>query len=61
MSLRANAQVQILSNHKDYQGRGAQGGHLNFHTAPELWGNALSSFVESVATWGVTSAVSALP
>ena len=24
---------------KDYEGRGAQDGHLDFHTAPDLWPN----------------------
>ena len=29
----------IHRDRKDYQGRGAQDGRLDFHTAPELWGN----------------------
>ena len=28
--------LYVHSDHKDCQGRGAQDGHLNFHTAPEL-------------------------
>ena len=33
-------QVRLLyvhRDHKDYLGRGAQDGHLDCHTAPELW------------------------
>ena len=29
-------------NHKAYLGPGAQDGHLDFHTAPELWGDKFS-------------------
>ena len=28
--------LYVHRNHNDYQGRGAQDGHLDFHTAPEL-------------------------
>ena len=28
--------LYVRRDHKDYQGRGAQGGHLDIHTAPEL-------------------------
>ena len=28
--------LYVRRDHKDYQGRGAQDGHLDFHTAPEL-------------------------
>ena len=28
--------LYVLRDHKDYQGRGAQDSHLDFHTAPEL-------------------------
>ena len=28
--------LYVNSNHKDYWGRGAQNGHLDFHTAPEF-------------------------
>ena len=28
--------LYVHRDHKDYQGRGAQDGHLDFHTAPEL-------------------------
>ena len=29
--------LYVHRGHKDYQGRGAQDSHLDFHTAPELW------------------------
>ena len=29
--------LYVHRNHKAYSGRGAQDGHLDFHTAPELW------------------------
>ena len=29
--------LYIHRDHKDYEGRGAQDVHLDFHTAPELW------------------------
>ena len=34
-----NSQILLYvhRNYKDCQGRGAQDGHLDFHTAPELW------------------------
>ena len=28
--------LYVHRNHKDYEGQGAQDGHLDFHTAPEL-------------------------
>ena len=37
-----NSSVQCCfttADHKDHQGRGAQDGHLHFHTAPELCPN----------------------
>ena len=38
----------IHRDHKDYLGRGAKDGHLDFHTAPELWilNKWLSLFIE---------------
>ena len=33
---RVSMLLDIHRDHKDYYGQGAQGGHLNFHTAPEL-------------------------
>ena len=39
-TLTALVEVQMVlyihRDHKDYQGPGAQNGHLDFHTAPEL-------------------------
>ena len=29
--------LYVHISHQAYQGRGAQGGHLDFHTAPNLW------------------------
>ena len=29
--------LYVHRDHKDYKGRGAQDGHLDFHTAPEFW------------------------
>ena len=31
--------LHVHRDHKDYWGRGAQDGHLDFNTAPELWPN----------------------
>ena len=35
--------LYVLRDRKDYRGRGAQDGHLDFHTAPELWDTTLQS------------------
>ena len=35
--------LYIHRNHEAYWGRGAQDGHLDFHTAPELWLQTLST------------------
>ena len=32
----SSVSLYVQSGHKDYQGRGAQNGHLDFHTAPEI-------------------------
>ena len=38
--------LDVHTGHTDYKGQGAQDGHLDFHTAPELRG---SEFMFSVA------------
>ena len=35
--------LYVHRDHKDYSGRGAQDGHLDFHTAPELCKTMLSA------------------
>ena len=36
MSNSSSVLLYVHRDHKDYYGRGAQDGHLDFHTAPEL-------------------------
>ena len=37
----------VHRNHEAYRGRGAQGGHLDFHTASELWALPLPFFTST--------------
>ena len=41
--------LYVNRDHKDYKGRGAQDGHLDFHAAPKLWHNMQFEFEFNVA------------
>ena len=39
--------LYVHRDHQDYQGRGAQEGHLDFHAAPELGGPKRAEYTYS--------------
>ena len=43
--------LYVLRENKDYLGRGAQDGHLDFHTVPELCCGASKTKADVVSTW----------
>ena len=46
-----SAMLQVHRNRTDYWGRGAQDGHLDFHTAPELWLAGQVEFNAALRPW----------